>query len=222
MALIQLLIVDDACLYREGLASALGQESWVGAVCTAADMQAALGYLTSFHPNVVLLNMATAGSAAILAAMLRTVPSIRVVALGVRDVEDEVVACAEAGVAGYLLRQQSLAELAQVVQSVARGETLCTPRTTATLLRRVATLAAARPPVPTPGYLTAREREILQLIDQGLSNKEIARRLSIEVRTVKNHVHNILEKLQVNRRGEAAARMRAVWAPHPGQQLPVP
>jgi DNA-binding NarL/FixJ family response regulator len=219
--LIQLLIVDDICLYREGLAGALGQQSWVSAVRTAADAAAALEHLTSFHPDVVLLNMATAGSAAILATMLRRVPSIRVVALGVREVEGEVIACAEAGVAGYLLRQQSLAELTQVVQSVARGETLCTPRTTATLLRRLATLAAARPPVPAPGYLTAREREILVLIDQGLSNKEIARRLSIEVRTVKNHVHNIFEKLQVHRRGEAAARMRAVWADHAGQQLPV-
>jgi two-component system, NarL family, nitrate/nitrite response regulator NarL len=215
-AAIRLLIVDDAALYREGLASVLSRETWVATVHVAADASAALAALTSVHPDAVLLNMATVGAAAVLASMLQVAPELKVVALGVREVEEELVAFAEAGVAGYLLRGQSLAELTEVVQSVARGETLCTPRTTAALLRRVATLAAGRHPVahdPGPDHLTAREREILLLIDQGLSNKEIARRLSIEVRTVKNHVHNILEKLQVHRRGEAAAVMRSAPAP---------
>jgi two-component system, NarL family, nitrate/nitrite response regulator NarL len=209
---IRLLIIDDTCLYRDGLAAVLGQEPWVSAARTAADEHGAIAQLGGFQPDVVLLNMATLNSAAILGAVVRTAPAVRVVALGVSENEADVIVCAEAGVAGYLLRRQSLADLVAVVQSVARGETLCTPRMAATLLRRIATLAAERRWPTEPARLTGREREILDLIDQGLSNKEIARRLCIEVRTVKNHVHNILDKLNVHRRGEAAALMRAVRA----------
>jgi DNA-binding NarL/FixJ family response regulator len=209
---VRLLIIDDTCLYRDGLAAILGREPWVSAARTAADELGALRHLSKFQPDVVLLNMATVDSAAILDAVVGTAPAVRVVAVGVLENEDELIACAEAGVAGYLLRSQSLADLVAVVQSVARGETLCTPRTAATLLRRIATLAAERRSPAEPARLTAREREILDLIDQGLSNKEIARRLYIEVRTVKNHVHNILDKLNVHRRGEAAALMRAARA----------
>ncbi len=209
---IRLLIIDDTRLYREGLTAVLDREEWVATTRATADADGAFHELDVFQPDVVLLNMATAGSAAILDTLVRIAPAVRVVALGVPDNEAEVVACAEAGVAGYLLRCQSLADLVAVVQSVARGETLCTPRTAAALLRRVATLAAERRWPTESARLTAREREILDLIDQGLSNKEVARRLCIEVRTVKNHVHNILDKLNVHRRGEAAALMRAARA----------
>jgi DNA-binding NarL/FixJ family response regulator len=218
---IRLLIVDDTRLYRDGLAATLGQEAWVSAARTAADEGGALGHLSDFQPDIVLLNMATVNSTAILDAIVRTAPSVRVVALGVSENEAELIACAEAGVAGYLLRCQSLDDLVAVVQSVARGETLCTPRTAAALLRRIATLAAERRWPTAPARLTGREREILDLIDQGLSNKEIARQLCIEVRTVKNHVHNILDKLNVHRRGEAAALIRAAQAGD-RQALPVP
>ena len=115
---------------------------------------------------------------------------------------------AEAGAAGYLLRSDPLVELVAVIGSVARGETRCSPRVAAALLRRVATLSHERRHQAEPTRLTAREREVLQLVDDGLSNKQIARRLSIELRTVKNHVHHILEKFQVHRRAEAAARFR--------------
>jgi two-component system, NarL family, nitrate/nitrite response regulator NarL len=209
---IRLLIIDDTCLYREGLAAILGREEWVATTRAAADADGAFHELDAFQPDVVLLNMATVDSAAILHAVVRMAPAVRVVALAVSDKEEEVIACAEAGVAGYLLRCQSLADLVAVVQSVARGETLCTPRTAAALLRRVAAMAAERRWPTESARLTAREREILDLVDQGLSNKEVARHLCIEVRTVKNHVHNILDKLNVHRRGEAAALMRAARA----------
>jgi len=90
-----------------------------------------------------------------------------------------------------------------------RGEAVCSPRVAGALLRRIAALATDGRSDRVPAHLTKREREIMGLIDEGLSNKEIAKRLRIEVATVKNHVHNILEKLQVHRRGEAAARVRA-------------
>ena len=206
---IRLLIVDDLRLHSDALATVLLREAWVATVETAADADEALARLSSMASAVVLLNMTTAGSIAILSAIVSAAPHADVVAIGASETEQQVIACAEAGVAGYLLRQESLTQLRAIIESVARGETICSPHVAATLLRHVATLAAQRQSAVGTAQLTVREREVLQLIDQGLSNKDIAQRLSIEVRTVKNHVHNILEKLQVHRRGEAAARMRA-------------
>jgi DNA-binding NarL/FixJ family response regulator len=211
---VHVLIIDDTRLYREGLTARLAPEAGIERVVPAADGPTALHLLTAHPIDVVLLNMATSGSIAVLHAVVGAAPHVPVVALAVADRDEEVVACAEAGVAGYLQRQDSFADLLAVIQSVAQGETLCSPRVAATLLRRVATLAAEHRSAPEVTNLTAREREVVGLIDEGMSNKEIARRLCIEVRTVKNHVHNILQKLQVSRRGEAAARVRAVPAGH--------
>jgi DNA-binding NarL/FixJ family response regulator len=108
------------------------------------------------------------------------------------------------------MRDGSLDDLVAIVQSVARGETLCSPRVAAILFKQVAVLASERQSRILSVHLTTREREIVDLIDRGLSNKQISHQLSVEVRTVKTHVHNILEKLQVHRRGEAAAWVREV------------
>jgi DNA-binding NarL/FixJ family response regulator len=141
----------------------------------------------------------------------------KIVAFAVAEVDEVVLACAEAGVASYVPRDASIEDLVASVHRAARGEMLCSPRIAATLFRRVAALAAeVQPAAAAAVLLTRREREIVELIDGGLSNKEIAQRLSIEVATVKNHVHNLLEKLHVHRRGQAAARVRAA----DGRRLP--
>jgi DNA-binding NarL/FixJ family response regulator len=208
----RVLIVDDTQLYLEGLAFVLRNEPRVGAVETALDSESAVHHLITFSPEVVLLNTAMAESAVMLQMLTRVARQVPVVVLGVSESETEVITWAEAGVAGYLFKTESLDDLVAVIHGVAHGEAPCPPRITAALLRRVAVLAAEQRPHVEADRLTAREREILELLDEGLSNKDIARRLSIEVRTVKNHVHNILEKLRVHRRGEAAARMRATRA----------
>ncbi len=107
-----------------------------------------------------------------------------------------------------MTREASLEELVEVVESVARGESLLAPRIGALLLRRVAEAAGHKRAPTAAGRLTPRELQVVGLIDEGLSNKQIAARLSIELATVKNHVHSILEKLEVERRAEAAARVR--------------
>jgi two-component system nitrate/nitrite response regulator NarL len=205
--MLRVLIVDDTRLYLEGLASILEHQSQIAVVQTAADQETALRHVTSFSPDVVLLNTVMNGSGAILQTLIEA-ERIPVIALSVREAEHEVVSWAEAGVAGYLFRTESLADLLVVLQSVQRGETVYSPRVAAALLRRVATLASERGPQTDVARLTGREHQVLRLIDEGLTNKDIARRLSIEVRTVKNHVHNILNKLQVHRRSEAAAKIR--------------
>ena len=157
-------------------------------------------------PDMVLLDAGLPDGVAVTRAIRSRAPDVRVIVISVPD--GDVLAFAEAGIAGFVTREASTAELLAAIASVERGEALCSPRAAAALLDRVATLAAAEP-VAAREPLTAREKEILGLITAGLSNKEIATRLVIGVPTVKTHVHNILRKLGASRRGQAAARALA-------------
>jgi len=208
---IRILIADDTRLVRETLAATLAHEESLDLTAEAVCLAECRARIETFRPDIVLLKAAADDSIAILQTIVGMAPEVRVVALGVNDTEEEVIQLAEAGAAGYLLRNGSLADLVATIVSVTEGETLCSPRVAAALLRRVATLAAECRSSKVRAHLTAREREIIQLVDRGFSNKEIAQRLVINVRTVKNHVHNILDKLQVHRRSEAAARIRDLW-----------
>jgi two-component system, NarL family, nitrate/nitrite response regulator NarL len=205
----RVLIVDDTLLYLEALADFLCRRPEISQAATAADLGLALRHVATSSQDAVLVSTAMTDGRAVVRAISEAAAQVPIIALAMREIEEEVVAWAEAGVAGFLFREEPLEDLVPVIQSAVRGETLCPPRITATLLRSVTRLAAQRQPDPDVSRLTAREQEIVGLIDEGLSNKEIARRLTIEVRTVKNHVHNILQKLKVRRRGDAAARMRA-------------
>lgn len=206
---VRALVASDIRLYREGLADGLAQSGRVEVAGTAADSATTVERARELAPDVVLVDLVMGGWADAVRAVAGAEGETRVVVLGVREVEDEVIACAEAGVSGYVTREASLDELTNVVESVARGESPCSPRISALLLRRVAETAGRSREAPAADRLTRREAEIVGLIDEGLSNKQIAGRLSIELATVKNHVHSILEKLQVERRAEAAARVRS-------------
>ena len=119
------------------------------------------------------------------------------------EFEPEIIVCAQAGMSGFLSRDASLDDVIEMIASVVRNELVCSPAVAAQLFRRL----AARPPEHQAGALaglTTREREVLALIRDGLANKEIASRLCIAEATVKNHVHNLLDKLQVKRRLQAA------------------
>jgi two-component system, NarL family, nitrate/nitrite response regulator NarL len=206
--MIRLFILADIRIYRDGLAEILARRGGIKVVGTAADLGSALAAISATRPEIALVDVAMPDGIAAVRSVLRAAPEVKVVALAVPDAEVNVIACAEAGVSGYVTRDESLDDVVEALESVTRGEMLCSPRMAATLLRRVTALAAGE----TGGArsrLTARELEIVELIDQGLSNKEIASRLFIELATVKNHVHNILEKLQVQRRSDAAAHLRA-------------
>jgi DNA-binding NarL/FixJ family response regulator len=205
--MVRLLIVTGIRLYREGLARVLATDGRFDVVRTAATMDEALTELAARPLDVVLLDAAGPAALAGVAVLAESSPDTSVVALGIGDSESEIIAYAEAGAAGYVPRDASVADLIVTVESAARGELRCSPRTAGALLRRLAHLAGQRAPVDDP-QLTHREIEVVRLIDSGLTNKEIAAELCIEVATVKNHVHNIIEKLGVRRRGEAAAMMR--------------
>jgi len=200
------LIVDDSALYREGLAAILAKNWGASAVRSAADLASMSIAINRQVPDVILLNLASADSHALLLAAREASPASRVVVIGVREHDEaEIVACAELGVAGYHLRSEPLEQLIKLMVAVAAGETLCSPRVTAIIMARLSTLAATQAPATRVLDLTPREVQILGLVDLGLSNKEIADRLCIEVHTVKNHMHNVLAKCGVRRRADAAA-----------------
>jgi DNA-binding NarL/FixJ family response regulator len=200
-------IITPTRLYGDGLRTALERRPDVDVVGLATDAATALPRIRARPPAIVLVDVASTDGVACVRALARARLGARVVALAVADREDDIMECAEAGIAGYVTRDGSLADLVATLESVARGETVCSPRVAARLLRRVASLAAARLPAADEA-LTAREREVAALVADGLSNKEIAQRLCIELPTVKNHVHNILEKLQVTRRAQVAATVQ--------------
>jgi DNA-binding NarL/FixJ family response regulator len=166
------------------------------------------------QPHLVLVDEPAAKAAEVVATVRRAAAWARVVVVAVGDDDKDVIAWAEAGVSGYVTRDESLNTLVAVIRAAGRGELLCSPRLAATLLRQVAQSAARSPVTRFNRRLTAREREVLALVERGLSNKEIARRLSIALPTVKNHVHNILGKL------EARGRCEAIAALHGLQQVP--
>ena len=202
------LVVSDIRLYREGLAAALSAGGRCEVVATAPTGFAALQATEAHRPDVVLLDLALVDAGDAVAHLAAVDPPVKVVALGVREIPSEVIALAEAGVAGYVTRDATLDELVEVVESVARGEMVCSPRIAALLLQRVAAARGRDARRDVDELLTPRENEIVVLIDEGLSNKQIAHRLSIQVATVKNHVHNILDKLGVDGRAAAAAHVR--------------
>jgi DNA-binding NarL/FixJ family response regulator len=205
--MIRLLVAGDVRLYREGLARYLADEPDVCVVACPSSRSQLRSFLAD-APDVILLDMAMPESLATLWELAQTVPSVRVLALSVPEADADVLACAEAGIAGYVTREGSLDDLVAAVRSAARGESIVSPRMAASLLRRVSALALDRPRAGIGEALTVREREIARLVDDGMSNKQIAARLCIEVATVKNHVHRILDKLQAHRRGEIGARLR--------------
>jgi DNA-binding NarL/FixJ family response regulator len=203
---IRVFIVSDVRLYREGLSVLLGRSGHIAVVGAAGSSDEAVGRVAHLQPDVVLLDAGAGRNVAAAHDLLGSAPNAHVVALAAPESEEDIIALAEAGVLGYVTRDESLDDLMTTIESVARDEMACSPWMATVLVRRVQALAAERPR-PTK-RLTAREAEILELVAQGLSNKEIAARLYIEVTTVKNHVHNILEKLGVSRREEAVARTR--------------
>ena len=202
-------IASDVRLLCDSLAMALAADPEIEVIGTAGDLETLLTCARR-HPHcVVVLDVTMPGALGVARDVMQEVPSAATVAVAVEDSVNSVVTCAEAGISGYVPYDASLEDLRHTVLSVSEGETPCPPRVVAGLVRRLATLSAERDRRPAaPPRLTPREYEVLRLIRRGLSNKEIASSLHIALPTVKNHVHRILGKLEVDRRGAAADWLR--------------
>jgi two-component system nitrate/nitrite response regulator NarL len=203
---VRVFVVADVCVYRELLAEALAGEDGFEVDGSAPGDIAGLA-IGMTEPGVVRVDTASVPGPAGVRALAAAAPTAKIVAVGIPDDERAIIALAEAGVAGFVTVEQPLAELVAAVEAAANDELQCSPRVAAALAKRVAALAAG-PRRNGDQRLTRREREIAALIAQGLLNKQIARRLSIEQATVKNHVHNILAKLGASRRDEVAMLLR--------------
>ncbi len=206
---IRALIVDDHALFRRGLEMVLAAEDDIELVGEASDGAEAVQKAGESLPDVVLMDIRMPKSSGIEAcrAMKEVAPSSKIVMLTISDEEADLFEAIRAGASGYLLKDIPLDEVADVVRAVHGGQSLINPSMAAKLLTEFATLAKRDQEerveqVPAP-KLTDREMQVLKLVARGMNNRDIAKELFISENTVKNHVRNILEKLQIHSRMEA-------------------
>jgi two-component system response regulator DevR len=200
---VRLLIVDDHAMVRQGLRSMLEREPTVQVVAEADNPAAALQAVEDAAPDIVLLDLRLGGDSeegglALCALITRQFPGVGVLVVTTFLTDRLVTEAIRNGAKGYVLKDVDAVQLLQSIHAVRRGESAFDSHAAAVVVRSL-----SRKPDPDSGAtLTAREREILQLVARGLSNREIGARLYISETTVKFHVHNILEKLKVRRRAE--------------------
>jgi len=208
--MLRVLIVSDVRVVQEGLNSLLAQRAGIDVV-SAVDMLRAGDEIARLLPDVVLFDAVRPESVEFVKTLVASAPHSKIVAFGVKETAEEFLALAAAGTAGYVRDSAESDDVVNVLEQVMCDELPCSPRAAASLYRRVATLSqGSDAPNGVAVPLSRRELQIAHLIDCGLTNKEIGRQLGIEAATVKNHVHNICEKLEVHRRGEVAGRIRTI------------
>lgn len=199
---IRILIVDDHPLFRDGVALSLGIEPDFLVVGQADNGESGIELAKALRPDVVMLDVSMPGIDGIATAgrIAAVLPEARIVMLTVSENEDSLMAALKAGAHGYVLKGVSSLELRAVIRRVAGGEAYVTPLLAGKMLTEL-----SRP--SGPAYLdelTKREVEVLELLSQGLANKEIGERLHLAEKTIKHHISGILQKLQVRSRTEAA------------------
>ena len=209
---IRIFIADDNCLLLEGLVTMLGEQEDFVVIGTALNGHNAMEQIRDLHPEVALIDigMPDKDGLEVTQILHQDVPDVKVIILGLVDLTDEIMACIEAGATGYVLKESSFDHLVETIRSVHRNETFCSPRMTASLFSRIAELTSEgkTQSLTDSVKLTGRELDVINLIAEGLPNKEIAKRLFIEPQTVKNHIHNILDKLQLHNRFETVQYAR--------------
>jgi len=202
---IRVLIVDDHGLFRTGLRNLL-EEQGIQVVGEAGDGAEALGLVRELAPEVVLMDLNMPGMAGVEATqrIARAAPLTRVVVLTISDDDSDVMDAILAGACGYLLKDSSIHDLVRGINAAAVGESLISPQIAAKVLQRLRATTTVPQAAETVSELSDREVEVLRLIANGKDNAEIARQLMISPKTVKNHISNILVKLQIENRIQAA------------------
>ena len=198
---IRVIVADDHPLFREGVINSLQASGDVAVVGQAADAAGALRLAREHLPDVALLDVTMPGGGLQAARDIATAcPATRIVMLTVSEDEDDLMAALKAGASGYVLKGVSAQELLRVLREVGRGEVYVAPSLAGYLLREMSRPRSADP----LAELTARERDVLELVAAGRSNQEIGIKLGLAEKTVKHYMTNILAKLQVRSRVEAA------------------
>ncbi|KGN36985.1 response regulator [Knoellia subterranea] len=204
---IRIVIADDHDLYRRGMQAVIGLEQDLEIVAEAASGIEAVEKCFEYDPDVVLLDVRMPGNSGIEActAIKEKAPRTKILILTASDDEADLFAAIKAGASGYLLKDLPTEQIAQSVRMAHAGQSMIPPHMASQLIAEFSRLSNEPPKDATPGpRLTDRELEVLGLVARGKANKEIASQLFISENTVKNHVRNILEKLQLHSRVEAA------------------
>lgn len=209
---LRILLVWGVRFTRECIAQLLESDPLATVVGQCANLSEATALSLAAQADIVLLDGRIPEGTAAVRRALDIAPEMRVVVCSVSEAEDEVIAWAEAGVIGYIPQTAALADFVRLIVDIHSGEQVSSGRVVTGLLRRIALTARWRPRRETElarPALTKRERQAAELIRTGLSDKEIARQLNISLATTKSHVHNLLGKLQVQRRSQVAEYLRA-------------
>jgi DNA-binding NarL/FixJ family response regulator len=204
---IRVLVVDDHVLFRRGLDMVLGQEPDIALVGEAGDGAEAVAKAADLLPDIVLLDVRMPRRSGIeaCAAIKEVVPTTRIIMLTISDDEADLYDAVKAGASGYLLKEISIDEVSAAIRAVAGGQSLISPAMASKLLSEFASMIKKSDDsrqIPAP-RLTDRELDVLKLVARGMNNREIGAKLFISENTVKNHIRNILEKLQLHSRMEA-------------------
>lgn len=211
---IRVIVADDHPMFRAGVVASLGAASDLEVVAQAGDAAGALALVLEHHPDIALLDIAMPGGGLNAARDITVAcPATRVVMLTVSEDEDDILAAMKAGASGYVLKGSGATELAGIIRSVHAGQVYVAPALAWGLLREM-----SKPRTSPLDELTVREREVLELVASGLGNQEIGDRLGLAEKTIKHYMTNILGKLQVRSRVEAAllaAREGMGTAPDP-------
>lgn len=204
MARIRVLVADDHAIVREGVRMILGQEPDIEVVGEAGDGQQALDLVATVHPQVVIMDISMPGVGGIEATqrLKATHPEVQVLALTMHEDETYVFQLLRAGAAGYVLKRAAAQDLVQAVRAAARGEAFLYPSIARKVVEDYLKRVESGEERERYDGLTTREKEILTLIAQGLSNQQIAEKLFISIKTVQTHRAHILEKLGLHDRTE--------------------
>jgi len=214
---LNLLIVDDHEVVRQGLAALLGRRSEFHVAAEAGTVAEAVAAARKFRPDLVIMDVRLPDGSGIEACreIRAELPETRVVMLTSYPDEDAVLSAIIAGASGYLLKQVRARDLVTALQAVGRGESLLDPAVTGRVLERIRRIATADQPNEL-AQLTSQEQKILLLVAEGKTNKEIAADVFLSDKTVKNYVSSILAKLNLERRAQAAAYMARMREGHSG------
>lgn len=209
MSVTRVLIADDHPTFRRGLGALFDSLPDVELVGEAVDGETAVALAAQLRPDVVVMDLAMPGLGGVEATrrIVAAHPGIAVLALTMLDDDESVFAAMRAGASGYILKGADTDDVLRALKSVARGDAVFGPAIASRVLSYLTRPLSPRDPVVFP-ELSDREREVLDLIARGLTNSEIARRLVVSPKTVRNHVSNIFTKLHVTDRAEAIARAR--------------